>query len=64
MNRKQRRAERENYFTRQELAGLMYEIQASGQRHEADPMQQIVRQLALREPPGHEHRQRLGSDAL
>jgi hypothetical protein len=44
--------------------GPMYEIESSQQRQTGDPMQQIVEQLSLREPPGYEHPQRLGSDVL
>jgi hypothetical protein len=44
--------------------GPTHRIEASKQQHEADPVKQIVRQMALRETPGYEHPQRLGSDLL
>jgi hypothetical protein len=44
--------------------GPTYQIQASGQTHDGDPTQHVVRQLALREPPDYARPQPLGSDVL
>jgi hypothetical protein len=60
MGGKQRRANQDNYWVRREVPGPTYRMATSDQRQEGDP----VRQLALREPSGYEHPERLGSDVV
>jgi hypothetical protein len=57
-------ADRNWHYGQQEVHGPTYQIRPSEQRHEGDPTQDIVQQIALREPPEYQHPQRLGRDTL
>jgi len=52
--RVQNRADRDNHFVRREMMGPTYQMVQSDQHQEGEPGQ-----IALREPPGYEHPQRL-----
>jgi hypothetical protein len=60
IRQQRRKAGADNYWAQREVAGPVYRMVRSEGRRAGDP----GRQLAVREPAGYEHPQRLGSDVL